>query len=691
MLVSIVFTIGNPTGVGFFSHFTNIGKVLVINGVLIVMWTFLMSAILSFLYIPLPRILLASLSYTIFASIFVLIYEDSGILFSIIIGISYSLLSFLITLFLIVLFNQKKHRIIKLAVMTAITIASFLVYEYVVKDKYYIDVPAVAEIDSEGPTLENPSQIGEYSYQFLSYGSGNDKYREEFGELVGIKTPTVDASHFITRWSDKRESFWGFDQSQLPVNGRLWLPEGDGPFPVILMVHGNHTMEDFSTSGYDYLGELLASRGFIAASVDEDFINYSNTSGIPNNNYELRAWMLLKHLVQLDELNQTPGNELYQKLDMKNVGLVGHSRGGQAVSMVGDYKRFFDDNHLLNDLENINVKGIVAIAPTDKRLDGNRPVLENTPYLIIQGAQDADINNFRGDHQFYRSTFDEDSDSFKASVYIAGANHGQFNTEWGNMDVSLPKGLFLNQGQIMDPEDQRQIAKVYISAFFERTIHENQAYEKLFRNHQYGKNWLPESLLVTKYQNPSYLSLLDFKRNRPNPATGVIISSEGFTVSDVIKPKDRRNNNRPEDAIQLEWENEAKYTINLSNVNKKVINNQEHVVFTMANNNENGSIPEIEIQLETTDGVSVQLPLNSFMAFPPVISSEFTPFGLFDDIFRDGKYENSWEPVFQTFEIPFQRFESENPEFNKNNVNSITLLFHTQQGNILIESVGLSQ
>ena len=51
------------------------------------------------------------------------------------------------------------------------------------------------------------------------------------------------------------------------------MPRGDGPFPLALIVHGNHSMEDYSDPGYAYLGELLASRGIIMASVDENFIN----------------------------------------------------------------------------------------------------------------------------------------------------------------------------------------------------------------------------------------------------------------------------------------------------------------------------------------------------------------------------------------------------------------------------------
>ena len=58
----------------------------------------------------------------------------------------------------------------------------------------------------------------------------------------------------------------------------------------MLIVHGNHNYRQFSDPGYEYLGALLASRGFILASVDENFLN-----GLSGEN-DARAWVLLKHL-----------------------------------------------------------------------------------------------------------------------------------------------------------------------------------------------------------------------------------------------------------------------------------------------------------------------------------------------------------------------------------------------------------
>ncbi|MFN8582407.1 MAG: hypothetical protein U0163_15715 [Gemmatimonadaceae bacterium] len=123
----------------------------------------------------------------------------------------------------------------------------------------------------------DPSQKGPYAVRTLYYGSGTDKRRAIFRDSVTIRTAVVDGSAFASA-PDKdqekiRKKYWGFDFKKLPVNGRVWYPDGPGPFPLVLIVHGNHDMKDFSDPGYGYLGELLASRGFILVSVDENFLN----------------------------------------------------------------------------------------------------------------------------------------------------------------------------------------------------------------------------------------------------------------------------------------------------------------------------------------------------------------------------------------------------------------------------------
>ena len=127
------------------------------------------------------------------------------------------------------------------------------------------DTPDLARV----PPLSapNPADSGTHRVRFLYYGSGTDKRRKEYRDSVTLKTQPVDASKLLPqferekKWARKREKYWGFSASNLPLNARVWYPEGAGPFPLVLIVHGNHDMKDFSDPGYAYLGELLASRG----------------------------------------------------------------------------------------------------------------------------------------------------------------------------------------------------------------------------------------------------------------------------------------------------------------------------------------------------------------------------------------------------------------------------------------------
>src|SRR5690606_21754269 len=104
------------------------------------------------------------------------------------------------------------------------------------------------------------------------------------------------------------------------------------------------SMADVSDEGYAYLGELLASRGFIAVSVDQNFLNHStweNTLGSISDNMILRAWMLLQHLDAIGEMNHSAGNPFTGKVDMERIALMGHSRGGQASALAAAFERFF--------------------------------------------------------------------------------------------------------------------------------------------------------------------------------------------------------------------------------------------------------------------------------------------------------------------------------------------------------------
>src|SRR5699024_1808848 len=194
-------------------------------------------------------------------------------------------------------------------------------------------------------------------------------------------------------------------------------------------------------------------------------------------------------------------------------------------------------------MDQIDIKGVVSIAPTDKKIDGKKPHIHNISYLFLGGGMDADVSDFRGDRQYYRTTFDADNDGFKSTLYIANGNHTQFNTSWGRSDLSLPRGLFLNYRDLIDPTEQQQIAKVYMGAFMESIFNGQHTYRELFADYHYGSEWLPDTPLVNKFQDARYTPIVQYKYQKEDA-----IDVEGFNRWGIVTPEDRAGTNRLSDA-----------------------------------------------------------------------------------------------------------------------------------------------
>lgn len=95
--------------------------------------------------------------------------------------------------------------------------------------------------------IPSPLETGPLAVESLYYGSGTDKNRAEYRDSVAFTTGRVDASKLVSLGSSakSRNKYWGFKPDSFPLNGRVWYPDGPGPYPLILVAHGNHNMKDF--------------------------------------------------------------------------------------------------------------------------------------------------------------------------------------------------------------------------------------------------------------------------------------------------------------------------------------------------------------------------------------------------------------------------------------------------------------
>ncbi|MFC5403508.1 alpha/beta hydrolase family protein [Cohnella soli] len=564
------------------------------------------------------------------------------------------------------------------------------------------DKGIVHTLSSSVGSVPDPSLPGEYAVRSLTYGSGTDKRRAEFGEQATERSATVDASAFISDWTWQREKFWGFDEKDLPLNGRVWMPDGPGPYPIVLIVHGNHLMEKFSDTGYGYLGELLASQGFIAVSVDENFFNYSVWSGIPKRDMELRAWLLLRHIGQLQRFAADPGSIFYGKIDFDQVALLGHSRGGQAAAMATDRERWFPDDKSLPSADSYKVQAVVELAPTDTLVGGKQSELKDVSYLTLQGAKDSDIVNFYGDRQYGRVTFTgdaaEDEENFKASLYIEDANHSQFNTAWGWSDNAMPTALFIRPKGLLEAEQQRKIAKAYVSAFLQAVLKDNETYDRLLRDYRAGLEFLPGTRYFNQYENGGFRRLADFGgSDRERLSDGVTAEASNLSDWRHVDAQDRQGEGKEDGGVLLAWEREGRYTVKLDDTKAASIADDPVLVFSLANmaedvSDETGATADepLSIDVEVRDelGNEVRLPLDEFMETEPQAATSFTWLPGMEAVLSGGKFKDAEEAVYQTYELPLARFTEENGEFDPEEWSEVTFVFKEGPGKVMLDELG---
>ncbi len=414
----------------------------------------------------------------------------------------------------------------------------------------------------------DPAQPGPYAIDSLLYGWGKDKPRKEFGSGVGLVTQPVDGSNFLDGWekfSGKlRTRYWRMGPDSLALNGRVWFPVGEGPFPLVLMVHGNHLDRDYSDPGYAYLGRHFASHGIIAVSIDENFLNgaWSDFSkGLKTEN-DCRGWLLLKHLEQWREWNGCDTMSFYGKVDLDRVVLIGHSRGGEAVSVASCFNRLpsYPDNAKEEFHFNFGIRGIGAIAPVDGQYwpAGIATPVENVNYFTIHGSMDGDMRSFDGLRQMLRVRFSDSTYHFAAGLYLHGANHGQFNRSWGIFDNGYPRSMILNRKAIIPVEQQEQVALVYLTAFVLESCYPGSGYIPLFRDYRYGRQWLPDLVQLNQFRESTAWVLCDYEEDL-DLSTGTS-GIDSITASGLALWKEGRIPKKWGDyrknAVFLGWNNE---------------------------------------------------------------------------------------------------------------------------------------
>lgn len=702
-LALVGISLGMPTGIGIWFDipvFTMIGLLFII------LISHVAAALLTLMRLSLPRLFISYLlcvycTLSITLTQFNINYAGSAFLTSFIVligfllGSSYSLMM------------RKRRSWLVMAYGGMATI--IFVYGFVWllgpgKGHYESIRPEdSAYMPVRSPVLTDPSQEGNYTFSMFTYGSGEDLHRIEFSEDIDFITPSVDASRFLTEWHPLRSLYWGFDESEIPLEGRVWMPEGKGRFPLVLIVHGSNKMEKFSDEGYDYLGELLASRGFIAVSVGQSFINYSVWSQGIDWDMTTRAWVLLQHLIMIEEANKLAETPFYNKVDMENLAIVGHSRGGQAAALAASFSDFYHDNHhpeISLDV-NFKIKAVAAIAPTDRLIEDRFIRLRDVDYFVLQGSHDSDVNIFYGDRQYRRTDLTYGQGGFKASLYVEGASHGEFNTVWGDQDTTMPTALLLNKRELLPGDTQRHIAKVMITAFLEASLHDQRDYLAVLKDYRAARDWLPETTYINRFEDDTFITVSDYEEDKERSTTtvyGGTIYGQHLRTWREQDIKYRTGHSAINQAVYLAWDGRREAVYGLTLPDKFAVQKQltaaSELVFSLANAdlkrlNPYKRVPKISIALETKEGHVIQFPLSAYGSYPPIIHSRFTKLGIFERTVKFGNLGDSAEPVFQSYHLPLAEIMAEYGQFDPSQMKEIRFILEKgTSGKLYIDDIG---
>lgn len=565
--------------------------------------------------------------------------------------------------------------------------------------------------------LENPAALGPYQVKEFTYGSGKDAQRTEYAEGATYITKPVNGKWLIPEWKGKkkkwRERYWEFGPENFPLNGRVYMPEGQGKFPLVLIVHGNHSMIDYSDNGYGYMGKVLASRGYIAVSVDQNFLNGHWSGDFRGKEMPARAWLLLKHLEQWQRWNSDENHDLSNKVDMNNIMLVGHSRGGEAVSIAAAYNElpYYPDNAKEKFDFNFAIKGVVAIAPTDYRYD-RKITLKNLNFLSIQGSYDSDEVSFWGMRAYRRLKFTDSISRFKTGVYIHHANHGQFNSTWGKSDFGAPAKWLLNLAPLLGGQEQQETAKVFINAFAEATLKNNQDYTAIFKDVAIAKKWLPNEQYLTHFESSAFKTIADFEKdiniNTARDSTKLQATNLALWKEENLSTRD--NNSQENNVVVLGWDKKdslntaevGSYEITLSEKHKSFFNKESILQFTLGagnhewlNSNQKNKeknkreVPQLDFTIQLTDeqGETSSIKVSAIKAIPKPLKTRFTKFKFLDK----KMIGDDWEVQLQTYHLPLKLFMDKNIKFNLEAVKDIKFLFdQTPYGVLVLDELGVS-
>jgi hypothetical protein len=205
----------------------------------------------------------------------------------------------------------------------------------------------------------------------------------------------------------------------------------------------------------------------------------------------------------LKKLNAQPGRFL-RRLDLSNVGLMGQSRGGDAVVKALAMNRGSSD---------FTIRALCSLAPTDfSGISGNPLTVvseDRLRYLVLYGSHDGDVggqddgSTGTGFRHYDRALCE------RTMVFVKGAKHDRFNTKWDDQpNYADPFDCVSTDPDFLTPDDHKKLAIEYIGGLFRLELNRDTSVKNLFDGSAAPSGGHDISLQWSRPSNPRTLTTL---------------------------------------------------------------------------------------------------------------------------------------------------------------------------------------
>ena len=532
--------------------------------------------------------------------------------------------------------------------------------------------------ENQVSALESSLAYGSHPVSVLDYGPG-----------MSLQPDPISLSRYMSRGDSLTEiyvdAYMDYELTEVPMRGRVWYPAGAQDCPILFIAHGNHEITTDSYLGYEYLGEYLASHGYVVVSVDQ------NACNMLSGENDARAVLLLEHIGLIIAYGRDRNNPLYGCVDENNIAIAGHSRGGEMVAtayLFNDYDHYPENGVIWFDY-NYNIKSLIAIAPTVNQYKpaDHSVKVEDVNYLLLHGSSDRDVTKFMGMSQYENVSFSGNGEYIKSALYIAGANHGQFNTLWGERDFSGPGASLLNTSSLLSGEDQQKLACVFIKVYLDVTLRGDKSCRTLLTDWEDYAQQLPETVYVQCHEESDFIAIADFEEDSEvSTATldGVKLYAGGVNwwTEDLMDFAGRSAYDTH--ALCLRWSGSASYTMKLPQMDLT----DSAVTFDICDLDsaavEEGDYDLVDatVSISDEDGNTATARLSEFATIYPILSVKTDKLDFVFDTPTD-------KEAFATVSIPVEKFEVEDEEIDLSEICEIKFIFD-EGGHIALDNIGIT-